>query len=125
MNIFKKAIGYAYVNWLSSNNKYELIPTMDKTELYAICKKADETLQRISITWSTWDVIEYAKEHKNVEITEWLAYRILTAIERSHDCNYGITWDSLDFGIDDHINKLVPELKAEHVKPYKESDEDE
>ena len=70
---------------------------------------------QIAIRWCFEDIISRAEEMvecgRNETIpTEDEARDILKAMEHNHDCNYGITWDTIDYHLD--------ELDASH------SDED-
>ena len=54
-----------------------------------------EWKDNIAIVWSTEDVIERAKEQK-IKVTKSKAREVLQSMLRGHDCNYGITWDTID-----------------------------
>jgi hypothetical protein len=54
---------------------------------------------KIQIVWQVDDVLEKAKED-GVKITKEQAYEVLGLVERNHDCNYGITWDTISSWID-------------------------
>jgi hypothetical protein len=56
----------------------------------------------ISIIWSTEDVLHQAKQ-KGVKLTEDEANEILLEMERKHDADIGINWET----IDDYIEGLV------------------
>jgi hypothetical protein len=56
----------------------------------------------ISIIWSTEDVLHQAKQ-KGVKLTEDEANEILLEMERKHDADIGINWET----IDDYIESLV------------------
>ena len=56
----------------------------------------------ISIIWTTEDVLHQAKE-KGVKLTEDEANEILLQMERKHDADVGINWET----IDDYIEGLV------------------
>ena len=58
----------------------------------------------ISIIWSTEDVLHQAKE-KGVKLTEDEANEILLQMERKHDADIGISWQT----INDYIDDLVEE----------------
>ena len=50
---------------------------------------------KIAITWCAEDVIQYAKMHKKVVIEEE-AIDILQAMLHHHDCEIGITWETIN-----------------------------
>ena len=60
--------------------------------------KFDETRQ-IAIIWDIDDVLSRAKE-KHINITEQQALEILHNIERHHDTEIGINWDTIDYHLD-------------------------
>ena len=53
----------------------------------------------ISIVWSIDDVMERAKQDEK-EITEDQARKVLKMMKDNHDCNYGITWETISAYID-------------------------
>ena len=58
----------------------------------------------IKLSWCIEDVLEQAKNSK-IKITREEAGRVLELCLHKHDCNLGITWDTLDF----HIDTIVSE----------------
>lgn len=58
----------------------------------------------IHIVWGVEDVIDRAKE-RGIDITHEQAVRVLDLMERYHDCNYGISWESMDVHIDSEVNE--------------------
>jgi len=48
--------------------------------------------------WSYDDVIEHGEE-KGIPISEAEARDIMHGIHYAHDCNCGITWDTLDYWV--------------------------
>lgn len=60
---------------------------------------------KLIITWCIEDVIERAKE-RDIKVTKKQAREILTIIDRRHDCNIGISWDTLDCWTDDYFDNL-------------------
>lgn len=62
-------------------------------------KPKDDT--EASITWCTVDIIERGREQGR-RITEDAAKSILAYMIRKHDCNIGITWDTIDAFTDMH-----------------------
>lgn len=59
-----------------------------------------ETRQQIAIVWSIEDV-----QHQRPDLTDEQAWDVLQQCKRAHDCNYGFTWDLIDYVADD----LYPE----------------
>ncbi|MEC8306439.1 MAG: hypothetical protein VXZ72_01070 [Chlamydiota bacterium] len=57
----------------------------------------------INITWSTEDVLHQAKQ-KGVNLTEDEANEILLEMERKHDADVGINWETIDVYIDDLVD---------------------
>ena len=53
----------------------------------------------ISIVWGIDDVMEQAKQDEK-EITEDQARKVLKMMKDNHDCNYGITWETISAYID-------------------------
>ena len=73
-------------------------------------KAARELLEsdgNIVILWNIEDVISRAKE-KGKRVSKKAARIILDDVENYHDCNYGITWETLDYHTDSYFmdNKL-------------------
>ena len=62
---------------------------------------------QIAIIWSTEDVIEFASQD-GIKITEEEAMEILGDIDHRHDCNYGVTWDTLSYCINDYKGEECP-----------------
>lgn len=52
------------------------------------------------VTWNIIDVFDRA-ENLEVEITEEQAKQVIINIDRLHDANYGITWDTIDYHIEE------------------------
>jgi len=55
--------------------------------------------RQIAIVWDIDDVIAKAKE-REIVVTEEQAFEILTSMKSQHDCNYGITWETIDAHLD-------------------------
>jgi len=51
---------------------------------------------KMAVVWCTNDVIERGKE-KGINITEERAVEIIKEMHHRHDCEYGITWNTIDF----------------------------
>ena len=59
----------------------------------------DTSKDLITVSWHIEDVHLQAKRNGKT-ITDEQARDILQAVKRQHDCNYGITWDTLDAHLD-------------------------
>lgn len=103
-----------------------LIAEMSKALIDAglISEDKDEEIQkviqkvwehRIAIVWNSQDIIEYA-EQMDMKIDEEAADEILEDILHHHDCNYGVTWDTISYHIKD---KYVYESKI-RMTPFEE-----
>lgn len=78
----------------------EVIETGELSKLESAIKYID-TPDKIFIEWCIEDVISRAKDLKDfrknqVTPTDEQAREILQAMDRRHDCNLGITWDTID-----------------------------
>ena len=51
---------------------------------------------RIAVSWSAQDMIDRAKSQFGRRISKKKACEILQDILSHHDCEYGITWDTID-----------------------------
>jgi hypothetical protein len=58
----------------------------------------------IQITWCTEDVLDTAKQME-VKLTEEEANDVLFTIEANHDANFGITWDNIEWAIQDLVSQ--------------------
>lgn len=77
----------------------DMLEALAKKSLITDRSEAKKALQeywedKIAITWNAEDVIGYAKIHKKV-VTEEQARDILQTMLQKHDCEYGITWDTI------------------------------
>lgn len=68
-----------------------------------IFKSILENRKSIALTWNIVDVQTKAKEEYEVDITDECAFQILQEIERCHDCNNGVTYDTLDYSIETYV----------------------
>ena len=76
---------------------------MTKAQLLEHVQGLDDSQHYAAPIWCTEDVIAKAKEmHKR--ITKNMANDIIDQIDRKHDCEMGITWDTLECYIDDAIS---------------------
>lgn len=58
--------------------------------------------KQLHVIWGIADVIDRAKERK-IKIGKRKAELVLRELNHRHDCNLGITWDTLDFITDDVV----------------------
>lgn len=58
------------------------------TDIHAILAERGQ----IAIVWSTQDVREIRPD-----LTDDQCWEVIEFCEKSHDCNYGITWDTLAY----------------------------
>jgi hypothetical protein len=56
----------------------------------------------IHIVWCIEDVLETAKQ-KDIKLTRKQAGEVLEACYHKHDCNNGITWDVIEYWIDEVV----------------------
>jgi len=49
----------------------------------------------IASIWTVDDVYSVAEDREYGEVTEQQAKEVLQSVERNHDANYGINWDTL------------------------------
>jgi len=77
----------------------QILEKDDATWVYDdIFKVCDEYEQRMKgcIEWSAIDIIDRAKDVNMQVPTEDEAQEILEKMIEDHDCNLGITWDTID-----------------------------
>lgn len=55
------------------------------------------------ILWQVEDVLLRADDGHEISVEE--AEGVIEYLNETADCNYGITWDTLDHGIDDLLNE--------------------
>jgi hypothetical protein len=75
-------------------------------KLIAAYKRFDPETQ-IGIIWCIKDVQDI-----NNGLTDEQAVEVLDYIERKHDANYGISWDTISFAIED----LYPDVEHDHER---------
>ena len=70
------------------------------------------TKDAIAIVWCMQDVQEKAQEMGH-SLSDEICLDILGDVQRHHDCNYGITWESIECQIDFYLVncKLLAEVK--------------
>ena len=61
-------------------------PETDDPDFHELLSKR----RQIAIIWSTEDV-----HQERPDLTDDQAWEVLQQVESCHDCNYGITWDTL------------------------------
>jgi hypothetical protein len=69
---------------------------MAKIDIHKLLEKK----RQIAVVWSIEDVQE-----NRPDLSDDQAWHVLQMVEKHHDCNYGITWDTLDI----HASELYPE----------------
>jgi len=98
-----------------------------KTDVFNSIQEVIENLESKSmllIEWSTEDVISRAKDlqewnpdEPHIIPTEEQAIEILSKMDNNHDCNYGITWDTIDCYIDqlnpENVDNILKDMKPE------------
>jgi len=93
---------------------------IDPIKLLDITKEIKANLRPISFADNTWDVnsqiaiiwsIEDVLEVNN-NLTDEQAFAVLTTLDRYHDCNYGISWDT----IADTISNMYPDVEHDEDK---------
>ena len=61
---------------------------------------------KLIITWCIEDVIERAKE-KDIILSKKDAKEVLELTDKYHDCNIGISWETLDVWIDEVLHNKI------------------
>lgn len=80
-------------NIISEDNKEIAIKIIEK-----------QWKNQIAIVWGTEDILTKAKE-KEIKLTEKEARLILKNLQRNHDCEYGITWETIDTAIEFFVSE--------------------
>ena len=57
----------------------------------------------IGIFWGIEDVKQVAKDDYNTELSDEDAWSVLDNIEEAHDCNYGVTWNHIHWGLEGYV----------------------
>jgi hypothetical protein len=73
--------------------KKKVIKPDQQTQAIEVLKKYWE--DKIAIVWCDEDVIDRAKEQK-IRLSKSKAREILQDMLHHHDCEYGITWGTID-----------------------------
>ena len=77
----------------------EIIDLITEEQVHSILHGLEEKHNLCVIIWSPEDVIERAKENDIIVSQEDAEY-ILQRVSSDHDCNYGVSWETLDCYID-------------------------
>ena len=60
----------------------------------------------IAVIWTVNDVMDlYSYEHDEKEITLEQARDVLSNVKRRHDAEYGISWETIRFWLEEQINE--------------------
>jgi len=51
--------------------------------------------------WQAEDVMEHAKNGRDMDVTKEEAEEIIDQMDRNQDCEYGITWQTIDNYLDE------------------------
>ena len=77
---------------------------MTHAELVAHVATLNPNDHYVVAIWSSTDVMDAAREDgKEADITQANANDIIENIDRHQDCTIGITWDTIESGIDDFL----------------------
>jgi hypothetical protein len=75
--------------------KKGLITDIDTNKNKALDVLKEYWEDKIAIVWQVEDIIDYAKGHKK-KVSREKAINILQSMLRRHDCEYGITWETIN-----------------------------
>lgn len=89
-----KALSVA-LNFL--NKQYSIGMISGKSQPY---KFKDEKKDSIEIVWHIDDI-----KQQNESLTDDQARKILKNLEEKHDCNFGITWETIDYEIERYLHE--------------------
>lgn len=81
----------------------------------SVKKNVNASTDEIAIIWHLDDVKGRAKEN-DIDLDDDLARQVLKLMESRHNCNYGITWDTIDSYINEVINLDFSRMKAVYSK---------
>lgn len=87
----------------------ESLSPEDFTALRKITNELEDTRglvdeDKISLVWCSEDVIDRA-EQDDIEITTQEARQVLWLVKKHYDCSTGVSWETLDFWINDVTKK--------------------
>ena len=90
----------------ASRSKCRLLEDYDKAlgMIEEATPEAESAEKTISITWSTDDVAIYALDNMGITLLFKECALILDGIKWQHDCTVGITWDTIEAGIENFID---------------------
>lgn len=54
-----------------------------------------------SIIWTKEDIVDRAKDQGNKVPSKERLSEIINLMDKNHDCNYGITWETIDYYLED------------------------
>ena len=75
-------------------------------------QKSFKSTEVIAIAiWTVSDVVERAKK-REIELSQEQAEEVLDNIDRHQDCNFGISWDTIDNYIDNQGYRELDDLKV-------------
>lgn len=72
---------------------------MDYKQMYEDLKQEFEQYKKESIKWSRYDILDHGLE--GYRITERQAQYALEAMIKNHNAEYGITWDTVEYYIEE------------------------
>ena len=86
------------ITYIENNNasKCEKEETRRLKEILSLLDTRD-------VIFIEWGVEDIEARVEGTKITRAQAQDILEELDRRHDCNYGITWDTIDF----HLGELL------------------
>ena len=90
---------------LTKLNQQNLVSNRETMKL--IIETTDHLLAKrdfqIYIVWTKNDVMEQANR-QGIELNENDCIEILESIENNYDANLGVTWETVDVGIENHLS---------------------
>ena len=91
---------------VENDNQDTIIISKGKEKLWGNGKPLDAPTESISIVWCADDVIGHGKDQE-VYINEQDAGKILDNMKRKHDAYCGISWDTIDYYVDENGHSKV------------------
>lgn len=58
---------------------------------------------KVAFIWHLEDIMGRAKE-REIELTKDQGLKILSIMDKRHDCSIGMNWDVIDYYIDDEVD---------------------
>jgi hypothetical protein len=74
------------------------------SDLRDYCNEAN---QEISIVWGIGDVHQANEGTGHRQLSDEEALHILARVKHGHDCNQGISWETLDWHIEDYFDGQI------------------